>query len=233
MQLKHNVPESDLIMISDRPLNVKAIATSNCFESNQTQYQWMLSTVDSETTYFSPFLMFGDMDRSTISLSPRSLGAGIVYVSVEVSVSKNFPETFSYDFGFVRIRLPDLVAKIVGPASITRGLRNIKIDGSGSYDPESQWLQTGTLTFMWRCQRACRWDPVDILFFPKAEVEPCFGITNETDSSISSKSSVIIHLPSLQSNCTYLFNLTVTKDSRVSYAINELKIRPAVPFYIR
>ena len=176
--------------------------------------------------------MFGDKDRNTISLPPRFLGAGIVYVSVEVSVSENSPETFSYDFGFVRIRYPDLVAKIVGPASITRGLGNLKIDGSMSYDPESVSLQTGTLTFMWQCQRACRWDPVDILFFPKAKVEPCFGIANESDSTISSQSSVIIHLPSLKSNCTYLFGLTITKDSRVSYAMHELKIRPAVPFYV-
>ena len=95
VQLKHTVPESDLIMTSDGPLIFKAIATSNCFESNQTQYQWMLSTVDSETTYFSPFLMYGVTDRYMISLRPSFLGAGIVYVSVEVSVPENSPGTFS------------------------------------------------------------------------------------------------------------------------------------------
>ena len=233
MQLKHSIPESDLIVTSDGPLNVKAIVTSNCFASNQTRYQWMLSTVDSETTYFSPFLMFGDRDRNNINLPPSFLGAGIVYVSVEVSVSvSENTETFSYDFGFVRIRLPDLVAKIVGPESVTRGLGNEKIDGSMSYDPDSRTLQTGTLTFMWQCQRTCRWEPVDIQFSPKSGVEPCFGIANETDSTISSQSSVIIHLPSLKSNCTYLFGLTVAKDRRASYAKHELKIRPAVPFYV-
>lgn len=232
MQLKHSVPESDLIITSDGPLIFKAIVTSNCFESNQTQYQWMLSTVDSETTYFSPFLMYRVTDRNTISIRPSFLGAGIVYVSVEVSVSENIPGTFSYDFGFVRIRLPDIIAKIVGPASVTRELGNATIDGSGSYDPESQSLQSGTLNFMWQCQRTCRWDPVDILIFPKVEVEPCFGIANETDSTISKESTAIIHLPSLKSNCTYLFGLTVAKDGRVSYAKHELKIRPAVPFYV-
>ena len=219
-------------MTSDGPLIFKAIATSNCFGSNQTQYQWMLSTVDSETTYFSPFLIYGVTDRNTISLRPSFLGAGIVYVSVQVSVPENSPGTFSYDFGFVRIRLPDLIAKIVGPTSVTRVLGNVTIDGSRSYDPGSQSLQTGTLGFTWRCQRTCRWDPVDILFFPKAEVEPCFGIANETDSTISSQSTAVIHLSSLKSNCTYLFGLTVAKDSRVSYTKHELEIRPTVPFYV-
>lgn len=232
MQLKHSVPESDLIMTSDESLILKAITTSSCVESNQTQYQWMFSTVDSETTYFSPFLMYGVTDRNTIWLRPSRFGAGIVYVSVEVSVSENAPGTFSYDFGFVRIRKPDLIAKIVGPASVTRELGNVTIDGSWSYDPEPQSLQTETLNYMWQCQRTCRWDPVDSLFFPKAEVEPCFGIANETDSTISSHRTAIVDFPSVKSNCTYLFGLTITKDRRESYAKHELKIRPAVPFYV-
>ena len=228
MQLKHSVPESDLIMTSDKSLILKAIATSNCFESNETQYRWMFSTVDFETTYFSPFLMYGVTNRNTIWLRPSHFGAGIVYVSVIVSVSKNAPGTFSYDFGFVRIRMQDLIAKIMGPASVTRQLGNVTIDGSWSYDPE---LQTGTLNYIWQCQRTCRWDPVDILLFPKAE-EPCFGTANETDSTISSQKTAVIDLPSLKSNCTYLFGLAVTKDRRESYAKHELKIRPAVPFYV-
>lgn len=233
MQLKHRLSESDLILTSDGPLVLKAIATTNCSETNQTQYQWMLSTVDPETTYFSPFFMYGVTDGNTIRLWPRLFGASIVYVSVEVSVSENALGTFSYDFGFVRIRMPALIAKIVGPASVTRKIGNVTIDGSWSYDPESRWLQHKTLNYMWQCQRTCRWDPVDILYFPKAEVEPCFGIANETDSTISSQRAVIIDLASIKSNCTYLFNLTVAKDSRVSYAKHELQIRPAVPFYVR
>ena len=234
LQLKHSVPKSDLFTTSGGPLIVKAIATSNCLESNQTKYQWMISTVDSETTYFSPFLKYGVTNRNTISLEPSSLGAGIVYVSVEVSVSvsESISGRFSYDFGFVRIRLPDLIAKIVGPASVTRELGNVTIDGSVSYDPESHSLQSGALNFMWKCQRTCRWDPVDMQFFSKAEVEPCFGIANETNSTISTQSTATIHLPSLKSNCTYLFGLTIAKDNRVSYARHEVKIKPAVPFYV-
>ena len=220
-------------MTTDGSFSLKALVTSNCSESRQTRFEWKFSTIDRETKYFSPFLMYGPIDRDTIRLWPRLFGAGLVYAAVEVSASENSPETSGYGFGFVTIHMPSLIAKIVGPESVSRGKRNVTIDGSQSYDPESQRFQHRGLHFLWQCKRTCQWDPVDILYFPKPEVEPCYGIANATDTAFSNHGLLIIDAASFKSNCTYLFQLEVIKDSRTSYAKHELQIKPAVPFYVQ
>lgn len=233
VQLQRRFSRSD-IMTTDGPFTLKALVTTNCSESNQTRFEWKFSKIDRKTNHFSPFLVYGPIDRDTIRLWPGLFGAVVVYAAVEVSVSGNAAETSAYGFGFVTIHMPALIAKIVGPASVTRTIGNVTLDGSLSYDPGvSRWIQHRRLNFLWYCQRTCHWDTEDALYFPIAKMEPCFGIANATDDVFSNQRLVFIDAASLKSNCTYLFQLAVKKDSRTSYAKHELRIKPAVPFYVR
>ena len=160
------------------------------------------------------------------------MGAGVLYVSVVASVLK-VPEAFAYDYGFLRIRHPDLVAKIVAPERVSRRGSVVKLDGSRSYDPEFKWLHYRRLNFTWRCRRQCREDPMNILTFKRAEVEPCYGIANATDSFISNQRIFTIDIDHFKSNCTYLFRLSVAKDIRIKCTEHALEVTPAVPFAIR
>lgn len=160
------------------------------------------------------------------------MGAGVLYVSVVASVLK-VPGAFAYDYGFLRIRHPDLVAKIVAPDRVSRRGSIVKLDGSRSYDPEFKWLHYRRLSFTWRCRRICREDPINILTFKRAQVEPCYGIANATDSFISNQRVFTIDIDHFKSNCTYLFRLSVTKDIRMKCTEHALEVTPAVPFAIR
>lgn len=230
--LKHSVSESDIVYTTNRSLNLRTELTTNCSTSKQIQYQWMFSRIDSETNYFSPFLMYGLTDRNSIKLKPRFMGAGVLYVSLEASVSE-VPEASSYDYGFLRIRLPDLVAKIVAPEAVSKRHMNVNLDGSWSYDPEYKWLQYRRLKFSWRCQKQCPQEPLDISTISRAKVEPCYGIANATHLVFSNQRVVIIDVTSLKSNCAYLFHLSVAKDSRIAHSEHALKVTPAFQFYIR
>ena len=233
LSLKHSLSESDIVYTTNRSLNLRTDKViNNCSALNQIEYQWMFSRVDSETGFFTPFLMYGFTDRTTIKLKPRLLGAGVLYVSLEASVSE-VTGASAYDYGFLRVRHPDLVAKIVAPGSISKGDSKVKLDSSGSYDPEFKWLQYRKLNFSWQCQRQCRWDSLDILTDSRAEREPCYGIANATDSVISNQRVLIIDVDFLRSSCIYLFHLSVAKGSRITHKEHALEVMPAVPFDIR
>ena len=229
LHLKHSVSESEILYTTNRSIHLIAEVTTSCSTSNQTQYQWMFCSTDPETNYFGTFIMTAS---ETIHLKPRMFGPGIVYVSLLVKIPE-VPGTISYDYGFLRIHQPDLVAKIVAPRTVSKRDADVKLNSSGSYDPEFKSLRYRRLKFTWRCQRKCRLDPLDILSASRAEVEPCYGIANLTDSVFSSEKVVTINVASFKSDCTYLFNLSVAKDIRITHAEHALDVTPAITFYIR
>lgn len=232
LQLKHSIPESDILYTTNRSFILRTTVANNCSISNVTQYQWMFSRVDSETNYFSPFITYGVTDRSQMKLVPRIMGPGDLYVYLEVSIL-GLSWAFAHDYGFVRIRHPDLVAKIVAPAIVSKQGTAVKLDGSRSYDPEFTWPQYTRLEFSWRCQRQCRVNPSDNLPVDRASVEPCFGIANSTDYVLSNQRAFTIDVVFLKSSCTYFFRLTVAKDSRITHADHALEVTPGVAFSIR
>ena len=187
----------------------------------------MVSRVDPETNYFLTFLMLGVTDKSQMKLEDRRTGD--VYVYLEVSVS-GLPEAFASDYGFVRIRHPDLVAKIVAPGVVSKQGTAVKLDGSRSYDPE---LPNRTLEFSWRCRRQCKGNPSDNFPVDGASVEPCYGIANSTDYVLSNQRAFTIDVFFLKSSCTYVFRLTVAKDRRITHADHALEVTPGVSFSIR
>ena len=207
------------MMSADRSFMLKPLVTTNCSIPIQTKYRWIFFKIDPDTNYFSPFIPFGLKDQNMTMLRPRLFGPGAFYVSVEILVTDNVTETSAYDFGFLRIRIPVLIAKIEAPLSITRGAGIVTIDGSGSHDTEYPLDQYNGLKFAWQCQRTCQ----------NPAVKPCFTIANITNTGRLFE----IDASSLKSNCTYVFNLTVTKYPRESKAGHKLHVKPEVQFYVR
>lgn len=182
----------------------------------------MMSKIDPKTKTFGKFLM---EKGKAIQLIPLKFDAEILFVALKVVIA-GVPGTSSYDFGFIRIRRPELVAKIKAPKSITRNETEVRLNSTGSYDPEAESLHNKGLNFAWKCQRKCLKSFLDTVL-------PCFGIANESESVFSTESVVAIEVASLTFGCTYFFELAVMKDSRVAYAEHELELKSKVPFFVR
>lgn len=189
----------------------------------------MMSKIDPKTKTFGKFLM---EKGKAIQLIPLKFDAEILFVALKVVIA-GVPGTSSYDFGFIRIRRPELVAKIKAPKSITRNETEVRLNSTGSYDPETESLHNKGLNFAWKCQRKCLKSFLDTVSITKVESEPCFGIANESESVFSTESVVAIEVASLTFGCTYFFELAVMKDSRVAYAEHELELKSKVPFFVR
>lgn len=218
-----------MVYTTQRTLHIAPKVTINCSASNQTDYEWMLSKINPKTKTFGKFLM---AKRKTIQLIPLKFDAEILFVALKVMIS-GVPGTSSYAFGFIRIRRPELVAKINGPKSISRNDTEVRLNSTGSCDPEAESLQNKGLNFAWKCQRKCPKSFLDTLSLTKVESEPCFGIANESESVFSTESEVAIEVASLKFGCTYFFELSVIKDSRVANAEHALEVKSKVPFFIR
>lgn len=169
---------------------------------------------------------------TTINLRPRLyVGASALYVSVVASV----PEVawaFAYDYGFLRIRLPNLVAKIVGPKTVSKRDDFFNLDGGWSYDPESKWLYYRNLNFTWNCQRICPRNAMNGLPLSRPKEEPCYGISNDTKFVFSNQRIATVEIAWMRSNCTYTFRMSVAKDSRISNTDHKVQVLP-VPLSIR
>ena len=206
--------------------------TSNCSTPTQSIFKWMISKIDQETGYFSPFLRHGPPNRNVIKLHPRTLGSGYFYISVEAWVP-DVQGTTVYDFGFLQIRRPPLVAKVVGPTVVSRGIGNITLDGSQSYDPTTKRFPYRGLQFTWSCHRKCLRHLIYSSLLSESEVEGCFGPSSQIGEIFSTQRSISLNADRMESNCTYTFQFSVAKFDRISWMTHVLLVKPAVPFYIR
>ena len=232
LELNDYLSIAEVVNTSDSSYYLRTHVTSNCSTSTQSKFKWMISKIDQETGYFSPFLRHGPPNRNVIKLYPRILGTGYFYISVEAWVP-DVQGTIVYDFGFLQIRRPALVAKVVGPTVVSRGIGNITLDGSQSYDPTTKRFPYRGLQFTWFCHRKCLRHQIYSYLLSESEVEGCFGPSSQIGESFSTERSISLNADQMESNCTYTFQFSVAKFDRITRITHVLQVKPAVLFYIR
>lgn len=166
----------------------------------------------------------------TKKLYPRLFGA--VYLYIRCLVKNGSSNILTYDYGYVRIILPPLVAKIAGPSEVIRGnVSVVIISASESYDPEKKHKKTEGLTLTWYCRKKenVLHDHQDE---PSAvspnDVGGCHG--DDTGKINNSSPQLYLNMQNFRGNATYIFDVVIQKGDRSSNATHELRVEE--PFVI-
>lgn len=164
----------------------------------------------------------------TKKLYPRLFGAGYLYIRCFVTDAKD-PKDFKvpivYDYGYVKIILPPIVAKLAGPSSVIRGNESVVIlSASESYDPEKIHKKTKGLALTWYCGGGIiSHDNRDGL----STVSPGDAGRCQGDGilKINSTSSLLqLNVSNLRGNHTYFFEVVVQKGDRSANATHRLRV---------
>lgn len=123
------------------------------------------------------------------------------------------------NFGFLKIKQPTVVARIIGPEKQAKGINaEIVLNASDSHDPDKRIK--GTLSFTWFCGQ-------ERLELPFTGTRCLYGRTQENGKLL------IVDVNKLRSRHAYEFKLVVSKGDRKNYAVHELQVLPAVSFTFR
>ena len=161
----------------------------------------------------------------TKKLYPRLFGAGYLYVRCLAAHPKDPKVPIVYDFGYVKIILPPIVAKLEGPSNVITGNESVVIlSASESYDPEKIHKKTEGLALTWYCGGGIiSHDNRDGL----STVSPSEAGRCQGDSilKINTTSSVLqLNVSNLRGNYTYFFEVVIQKGDRSSNATHRLRV---------
>ena len=133
-------------------------------------------------------------------------------------------EVETYDYGYVRVVYPPLVVQIAGSSTAIKGNGSVMLDASSSYDPNAPLNNISGLSFSWYCKRV----DGDVT---KEGPSGCYG--HHSGKLTSTKPFIKVVVDSMDANQTYLSELVVTKDARVSRAIHTLTVFPPYVISLR
>ena len=143
----------------------------------------------------------------------------------------------NYDYGFLKVVLPDLVAKIRGVSKAVKGTGTIVLDATDSYDPNEPTLKDQGIVFTWLCRRedeafsSMESLPIDHSYGREKILGGCFGYgvgkLNHTGPTLK------IDINKMISQNTYVFMVIVQKENRSSTANHTLRIESSIFFSIR
>lgn len=171
-------------------------------------------------------------------LFPRLFGEGYLYIRCVYRSSVEPHKVKAYDYGYVRLVLPPLVAKIFGPVQVVRGNHTFfTLDASGSYDPDKKYLKTKGMSLIWFCEEDDRQgynngeEPAEgVPSTDRESSRSCFHMTGKLNDS----SPVLrLNLQNVKGNRTYLFKIVIKKDSRTAQTTHKLRVEEPFVFSIR
>lgn len=161
----------------------------------------------------------------TKKLYPRLFRAGYLYIRCLVTDPKDPKVPIVYDYGYVKIILPPIVAKLEGPPNVVRGNESVVVlSASESFDPENIHEKTEGLALTWYCGRGIishdNQDGLSTVSPSDAGRCPGDGILK-----INSTSPVLqLNVSNLRGNHTYFFEVVVQKGDRSANATHRLRV---------
>ena len=143
------------------------------------------------------------------TINRRSIPAGIYQVKFNATITVRYQESQrmlnAFDYGFIEVIVAPVRAIIDGGSSIRWGSKNIvTVDGSLSYDADIGPGEYTGLNFTWTCRNDTNVS------------NTCFG-SFHGEGNVSSR-DITIDPSGLEINKTYSLRLTVSKDTRSSFA---------------
>ena len=199
----------------------------NCYKS--LFFEWEITKASDQSSQFGSFVAHGEVFNNKtekLELEGRELEEGYLFIRCIAFVktqSGNF-EVKAYDYGYVRVLYPPLIVQIAGSITAIKGNGSVALDASSSYDPQTPVNNSSGLTFSWYCQR------IDDNI-PKQSPSGCYG--HHAGKLSSRGPMIVVDIDRMDANNTYLFELVVTKDYRISRAFHTLYVNPPYVITLR
>ncbi|GAB0177282.1 polycystic kidney disease and receptor for egg jelly-related protein [Grus japonensis] len=196
---------------------------------------WRIYLVQDTTTipdWSNPInssLMYGiEMIRLTVPSFTLDYGLYLFYFTVAITPIRTTTVLRGSDKVYIQIESTDLVANIAGGTFRTVGFSdNWTLDGSASYDPDSQEGLKG-ITFTWYCTK-------EVSDYKNREVSPgkrCHPSQRDLKWLTPSGPVQVMQPESLPGNAIYYFRLVIQKDRRRSYADQTVDVQPGSPLLL-
>ncbi|RMX60858.1 hypothetical protein pdam_00003501 [Pocillopora damicornis] len=192
----------------------------NCHKS--LSFRWEIAKASDHLGEFGMLISRGDIFESKkgiLKLRGSEFGEGFLYIRCAAFIRDLAGELVleTYDYGYVRLLNPPLIALITGATSAIKGNGSVVLDASNSYDPLSIQNNSNGLIFSWFCRKMDG-------KLTKANTRSCNGRYSKSPYSTGSVFSVDVDY--MDANYTYVFELVVTKDRRVTRAFHNLTVTP-------
>ncbi|NXI89978.1 PKDRE protein, partial [Psophia crepitans] len=196
---------------------------------------WRIYRVQDTTTipdWSNPInssLMYGvEMIRLTVPSFTLDYGLYLFYFTVAITPIRTTTVLRGSDKVYIQIESTDLVANIAGGTFRTVGFSdNWTLDGSASYDPDSQEGLKG-ITFTWYCTKKVS----DYKYMKVSPGNRCHPSQRDLKWLTPSGPVQVMSPESLPGNAVYYFRLVIQKDRRRSYADQTVDVQPGSPLLL-
>ncbi|XP_078349560.1 polycystin-1-like protein 2 isoform X5 [Oculina patagonica] len=208
---------------------------AHCNTSSSMVLSWEGNEVFAQNGAFSLSQVL-EVNSENLTIAPKRLSAGLYYIRLIAKMNKEEGAT-NYDYGFLQVVYPDLVAKIRGVNKVLKGTGKIILDATDSYDPHEPSLKDQGISFKWLCRREdedfsnMQLLPIDYSYGRERILGGCFGYgvgeLNTTEPTIE------ININKMVSQNTYVFTVILQKENRSSAANHTLRVESSIAFSIR
>ena len=208
---------------------------SRCNTSTSILLKWESNEIEELNGLF----MMSDhleITSQNLTIKPRRWKVGLYFIRLIAEMTKE-EGAVNYDYGFLRVVLPDLVAKVRGAEKAVKGTGNIVLDGTDCYDPDNPSAKDQGMVFTWLCRREneefsnMETLPIESSLGRAKVLGGCFGYgvgkMNTTESIIE------IDINRMPSNSAFVFKLIVEKKNRAAVAFHNLTVESSIDFSIR
>lgn len=204
-----------------------------------TSTSMLLSWESNEIEELNGAFMMSDrlaVASQNLTIEPRRFKVGLYFIRLTAEMTKE-EGAVNYDYGFLRVVLPDLVAKVRGVKKAVKGTGNIVLDGTDCYDPDNPSAKDQGMVFTWLCRRDSEEFsnmetlPIESSLGRAKALGGCFGYgvgkMNTTEPILE------IDISKMPSKSTFVFKLIVQKENRTAVAFHNLTVESSIDFSIR
>ena len=123
-----------------------------CNTSTSVRLSWDSYEVEDPNGAFTLSQTFDVIGVQNFTIEPKSLPPGLYLIRLIAEMTKE-EGAIGYDYGFLQVVFPDLVAKIRGVDEVVKGTGDIVLDATDSYDPHDPTAKDQDMVFTWLCRR--------------------------------------------------------------------------------
>ena len=229
ISLKKTLQEATVLYTTQNITIYAETSQGNC-DNKSINFIWEIAKASDTSSEFGLLVVHGDAfnnQTGKLQLKGREFDEGYLYIRCAAFSTLSLSGDVgveTYDYGYVRIVYPPLVAQIAGSSTAIKGNGSVTLDASSSYDPNARRNNSSGLSFNWYCKR------VDGNI-TKEGPSGCYG--HHSGKLSSTKPIIIVDVDSMDANQTYLFELVISKGRRVSRAIHTLVVFPPYVISLR
>ena len=227
ISLKKTLKEAAVLYTTQNITIYAETSQGNCEKS--LNFKWEIAKASDKSSEFGRFVSHGgsfNNKTGNLQLKGREFDMGYLYIRCVALIATRSGDVAveTYDYGYVRVVYPPLVAHITGSSTVIKGNGSVTINASSSYDPNARLNNSSGISFTWYCKTMDG-------NVSKEGPSGCYGRHSKKLSS--TKPIIKVDVDSMDANVTYLFELVITKDRRVSRAFHTLTVIPPYVISLR